>query len=162
VVKPREPRDAPGVIVFPPIILLVMLMLSVVFGRLLPFRWLARICLPVRIVIGLMAFVAGAAVTINAQRRMKQKGTNVHPGQPTLTIVTDGIFARSRNPIYVGGLLQYLGVAIGFAVDWAFLFLVPGSLVLHYGVVLREERYLERKFGDVYRRYLVKVPRYWP
>ena len=49
---------------------------------------------------------------------------------------------------------------IGLGLDWALLCFLASLPVLHYGVVLREERYLERKFGDQYRRYKESVPRY--
>jgi hypothetical protein len=52
---------------------------------------------------------------------------------------------------YVGGSLALLGIAIGFALDWVILLLVMSLPLVHYGIVLREERYLERKFGDEYR-----------
>jgi protein-S-isoprenylcysteine O-methyltransferase Ste14 len=56
-----------------------------------------------------------------------------------------------------------LGLAFAFASDWLFLLLPIGALVIHVGVVRREERYLAGKFGDDYRDYCAKVPRYgWP
>ncbi len=59
--------------------------------------------------------------------------------------------------------LLLLALAVGLASDWTALLLVPWALVMHVGVVLREERYLEQKFGDDYRRYTGHVPRYgWP
>jgi len=57
-------------------------------------------------------------------------------------------------------LIPLLGIVIGFALEWAFLLLIASLVLLHYGVVLREERYLERKFGDDYRTYKKSVPRY--
>jgi len=62
--------------------------------------------------------------------------------------------------MYVGGVVALLGIALIFGLDWAALLLIAASLVLHFGVVLREERYLERKFGEDYRRYKASVPRY--
>jgi protein-S-isoprenylcysteine O-methyltransferase Ste14 len=87
-------------------------------------------------------------------------GTNINPSRPTLAIARKGIFTRTRNPMYVGGGFAVAGLAIWFALDWVLLLLIPSVLVLHYGVVMREERYLEHKFGDEYRRYKAGVPRY--
>jgi protein-S-isoprenylcysteine O-methyltransferase Ste14 len=90
-------------------------------------------------------------------------GTNVTPFQPALRLVTTGVFAYVRNPMYLGLGLLVAGVGVGFATDWILVLLVPAALVLHYGVVRREELYLARKFGAPYRRYLMSVPRYgWP
>jgi protein-S-isoprenylcysteine O-methyltransferase Ste14 len=62
--------------------------------------------------------------------------------------------------MYQGFFLIALGIAVVFRVDGAVLMLIPASLLLHYGVVLREERYLTGKFGDSYRQYMAAVPRY--
>jgi protein-S-isoprenylcysteine O-methyltransferase Ste14 len=154
-------RDLPGVIVFPPLIPLGMLICSAAFGFLLPLHWLDRIAFPVRLVLGAVLAGVGGAIAVAAQRRMKVQGTNVSPRQPTRLLVTEGIFARTRNPIYLGGLLIFTAAILWFHLDWGILFLVPGTLLLHYGVILREERYLNRKFGDAYRAYADRVPRYW-
>ena len=64
------------------------------------------------------------------------------------------------NPAYQGGTLALLGLALLVKADWIVLLMIPALLLLHYGVVLREEQYLERKFGQVYRDYKARVPRY--
>ena len=85
------------------------------------------------------------------------------PWQPALKLVSSGIHGYLRNPMYVGGELMIGGLAIALANDWMLVLLVVAALVIHYGVVLREERYLEAKFGEPYRRYMHSVPRYgWP
>ena len=72
-------------------------------------------------------------------------------------------FRWTRNPIYLGGLVVMTGIAVAFALDWLILLIVPSALVLHFGVVRREEDYLDRKFGEEYRRYKARVSRYvWP
>jgi len=72
-------------------------------------------------------------------------------------------FPYLRNPIYLGGWLVIAGVAFAFASDWMLVVLVLSLPLEHYGVVLREERYLERRFGEAYRAYKTTVPRYgWP
>ena len=87
-------------------------------------------------------------------------GTNVSPLRPTTALATDGIFSWTRNPLYIGGTLVMFGIALVFAIDWLLLLIPPSLLILHFGVVRREEEYLERKFGDPYRRYRLNVARY--
>jgi len=74
--------------------------------------------------------------------------------------VTAGIFAYTRNPLYLALILILAGLAIALASDWMVVLLVPAALILHFGVVKREERYLAAKFGESYRDYVSKVSRY--
>ena len=87
-------------------------------------------------------------------------GTNIQPWKPALTLVTEGIYARMRNPMYVGLTLLLFGLAVALASDWMLILAVPTVLLLHFGVVKREERYLEATFGESYRAYMRRVPRY--
>jgi protein-S-isoprenylcysteine O-methyltransferase Ste14 len=91
---------------------------------------------------------------------MKAAGTNVDPAKPALTIVRDGPFRFTRNPMYLA--LCLLQIALGFFVnDWiTLLFVVPLAVIFHYGVVLHEERYLTAKFGEPYSRYKREVRRW--
>jgi protein-S-isoprenylcysteine O-methyltransferase Ste14 len=79
----------------------------------------------------------------------------------TTTLVTDGVFGHTRNPLYVGVSVALCGIALIFDLDWVILLIVPSCVFLHFAVVRREERYLERKFGDAYRLYKERVPRYF-
>jgi protein-S-isoprenylcysteine O-methyltransferase Ste14 len=153
--------DTPNVVIFPPLIPLSVLVAGVVLNFLIPLGLLAHVFLLGRIAVGAIAFVAGVGMVIGANRIFQRIGTNTRPSLPTLALGTTGIFTWTRNPMYVGGSLALLGIAIGFALDWVILLLVASLPLIHYGIILREERYLERKFGDEYRRYTERVPRYW-
>jgi protein-S-isoprenylcysteine O-methyltransferase Ste14 len=152
--------DRPDIIVFPPVIPLVTLVISCVLQWLMPLGWIAEIDPAWRIMSGGIIFIAGLLVTIAARQTLVRHGTNVNPLHPTTVLVTDGMFRRTRNPLYVGIMVTQVAVALVFALDWLLLLIVPNWVILHFAVVLREERYLERKFGDAYRRYRTRVPRY--
>ena len=87
-------------------------------------------------------------------------GTNVNPRQPTSVLVTGAAFGWTRNPLYVGVIIAQIGLALMFAMDWLALLIIPSCILLHFAVVVREEQYLEHKFGDEYRRYKSRVARY--
>ncbi|HZP09473.1 isoprenylcysteine carboxylmethyltransferase family protein [Methyloceanibacter sp.] len=157
---PVETRDTPGVIVFPPLILLGVLVLGLLLDYLLPLGIMAALPRVLRIVIGAALFLFGASFPVRVRRAFEAAGTNIRPDQPTNALVTDGLFAHSRNPVYVGGLIAILGLALALGSDWMAILLVPAFVLLHYGVVLREERYLEAKFGATYLAYKRSVPRY--
>ena len=97
---------------------------------------------------------AWAIVTIS------RAGSNVPTNLPTTAIVESGPYRFTRNPIYLGMFLSLIGLAIAFDNLWLLTMLVPFALVIRYGVVAREEAYLERKFGDVYRGYRSRVRRW--
>src|SRR6185436_2021748 len=79
--------------------------------------------------------------------------TSPLPMRPTTTIVRSGPYRWTRNPMYLGMLLLYLGVAFLFDVRWA-LVLSPALVALVSQLVIaKEERYLEASFGDEYQRY---------
>ena len=152
-----KPPDNPGVIAFPPLIWLVNAVTSVVvhlFIR-LPMMKYSR-CL----VCGMIFIMLAPALALSALRTMKAAGTNVHPSEPALTIVRGGPFRFTRNPMYLA--LCLLQVALGFFLnDWVtLLFVVPLVLIFHYGVVLREEKYLTAKFGEPYLLYKREVRRW--
>jgi protein-S-isoprenylcysteine O-methyltransferase Ste14 len=154
-------RDTPNVLIFPPLIPLSALVVGVVLNFFMPLGLLAHVPSLGRIVLGAIAFVVGIGMVIGANRIFQRIGTNVRPSQPTLALATKGIFTWTRNPMYVGGSLALLGIGISFALDWVILLLMVSLPLVHYGIILREERHLERKFGDEYRRYKTSVPRYW-
>ncbi len=140
--------DNPGVIAFPPLIWLVGAVISALVHFFL-------IQLPIMsysacLVCGIALITLAPTLALWALVTMKAAGTNVAPAKPALTIVRSGPFRFTRNPMYLA--LCLLQVALGFFLnDWlTLLFVVPLALIMHYGVILREERYLTDKFGEPY------------
>jgi protein-S-isoprenylcysteine O-methyltransferase Ste14 len=79
---------------------------------------------------------------------------------PTTAIVESGPYRFSRNPIYLAMFIGLVGLAFAFDNLWILIALVPFALVIRYGVVAREEAYLERKFGNRYGGYRSRVRRW--
>jgi protein-S-isoprenylcysteine O-methyltransferase Ste14 len=154
-------HDNAGVIAPPPLIALVALVLGVVLDQLLPAYVLSLLlAAPVRIVLGIVLMGAGAALAVPAVLAFRRAGTHVEPWKPSSVLVTEGVFRRLRNPMYVGVTSALAGFAILAASDWTLVMTIAFAVMVHVGVVKREERYLERKFGDAYRNYRARVPRY--
>jgi len=153
-------KDHPRHVVFPPLVLLVVLLLSIALQWLVPLGGLARFDQTWRTVCGGLVLLVGLVLTQAGARTLLRRGTNVNPLRPALALATDGIYAWSRNPMYVGGAPLMIGIAIVFALDWLPLLMLPAAFVLHFGIVRREEQYLEAKFGEAYRGYRARVPRY--
>jgi protein-S-isoprenylcysteine O-methyltransferase Ste14 len=110
--------------------------------------------------LGGMVFALALALFAWAITTMTRAGSNVPTSRPTMTIVDTGPYRFTRNPIYLGMVLGLIGLAIALNTLWLLLALLPFGLVIRYGVIAREEAYLERKFGDVYRDYRARVRRW--
>jgi protein-S-isoprenylcysteine O-methyltransferase Ste14 len=151
--------DVAGVIALPPFIFLGFLVAATVLEVVVP--------LPVVIAHALTRCLAGAALVAcgfvmigMGTQRFVAAGTNIPPTLPTTALVVDGIYGRTRNPLYLGTTLIYLGLAVAAGSLWAILLTVPLLWVINVGVIVREEHYLERKFGDAYRAYKARVRRW--
>jgi protein-S-isoprenylcysteine O-methyltransferase Ste14 len=157
-------RDNAGVIAPPPAIAGLTVLLGLALDWLAPAYILTVLLSPAtRVVLGLACVGGGAWLALMALRTFKAVGTNAAPGMPTLALATGAPYTWLRNPMYLATGLVVAGIGFLLASDWTIVLLVPAALVMHFGVVLREERYLEAKFGDDYRRYKAKVSRYgWP
>jgi protein-S-isoprenylcysteine O-methyltransferase Ste14 len=149
--------DSPGVMVRPP------LLYGAAFIVVLVLRWfwpLPILGQGVALWLGVVLLALGLAIVIPGRQALQAAGTNINPSLPATAIVTSGPFRFSRNPLYVGLTLLYLGLTLAANAWWGIVLLVPILLIMHWGVVLREERYLEQKFGESYRQYRSKVRRY--
>jgi protein-S-isoprenylcysteine O-methyltransferase Ste14 len=110
--------------------------------------------------VGFGVFAVGFALAIWAIVTIRKAGTRIEINKPTTTIVESGPYRFTRNPIYIGMFLGQTGLAIGFDCLWILAALPPFYLVIRYGVVAREEAYLERKFGGTYLGYKSRVRRW--
>jgi protein-S-isoprenylcysteine O-methyltransferase Ste14 len=104
--------------------------------------------------------IAGLALGLFSIREFEQAGTSVVPGEPSTMLIERGPYRFTRNPIYIGMVILYFGLAIMLTSAWMLLLLIPVLMILQRGVVEREEAYLTAKFGDAYRRFQAHVPRW--
>jgi len=157
-------NDNPGVIALPPLIALVTFLSGIALDWLVPIGAVNAMLSPRwRVVVAVVLFLMACWTVFRAVRTFNRAGTPYDVRKPAVALAASDIFSRTRNPMYEAFAFLLLALAIGFASDWTALLLVPWALVMHFGVVRREERYLEQKFGDEYRRYRAQVPRYgWP
>ena len=151
--------DNPGVIAPPPLLYAGALVTGLAVDFLL-FR--VQTGLPAAVRLGLAAVCCVAAIVLvyGALAGFRRAGTNPAPWRPSTAVVTSGIYAFTRNPMYLAMALFYVAVAVAADSVVTLLLLVPLLVVVHYGVIRREEHYLETKFGDDYRRYKKKVRRW--
>jgi len=149
-----------GVIARPPLLFLAALLLGFVSDRLLPLPLpVPRIDLVHWIIAGSLILI-GLALAAAGIRNFSRAGTPVPTNEPTRALVTTGIHGWTRNPIYLGMFLVYGGIGVAARSPWILIFTLPLAITIRYGVVAREEAYLERRFGDAYRDYKTRVRRW--
>ncbi len=117
------------------------------------FRWAA-------IAVGLILMVVGVSLVVLARRELAQYGQPTDPGLPTSRMVTSGVFSVSRNPLYLGGTIVLVGLALLLNVLWIVVMLIPSLVVCHYVLIVPEERYLTARFGEEYKAYAAAVHRW--
>ncbi len=149
-----ESRDRADVITPPPFIYLIALAIGLLVDWLYPVQVFPT---PFAIGIGLLLIAAAGPIMISALRAFSRAKTTFDVRKPTSAIVTNGPYRFSRNPGYVSLTLLYGGIACLVNSLWVLLMVVPTVTVMHFGVIKREERYLEAKFGDEYREYKTTV-----
>jgi protein-S-isoprenylcysteine O-methyltransferase Ste14 len=153
----RGAPDNPGVVAPPPLIYAGALALGLVANKLYPMAFLPR---AVSRVLGLPLIFGGLTIGLLGFREMRRAETNVDPYKPATAIVTEGPYRFTRNPLYVGMTLVYSGITALFNAFPAAMLLPLALAVMRGGVIEREERYLERKFGDEYLAYKARVRRW--
>lgn len=152
-------QDNPGVIAPPPLIYLGGLALGLLFHRLLPLKY-SRASRAITLTLGSTCVSMGLTVLVSGFRQMNNAHTNINPTQPAITIVTEGPFRFTRNPLYLSMTLLYIGIMFLVNSLWLLLILPPILGLMTFGVIEREERYLERKFGAQYLAYKQQVRRW--
>jgi protein-S-isoprenylcysteine O-methyltransferase Ste14 len=153
-----DTADSANVIVRPPIAWALAALAGLALNWLMPLPFL-----PAALAAGWLSaivFALALALVAWAISTITRAGSNVPTILPTTTIMEIGPYRFTRNPIYLGMVLGLIGLAIAFNSLWLLMTLVPFALVIRYGVITCEEAYLKRKFGDVYRRYRVRVRRW--
>ena len=148
------PARGPSV---PPVYALVALLVMGAFHLGFP---IARIFPPPYHYAGLVLMGLAIGLILWAALHFRRLRTAIIPFQPSTALVTSGPYRFTRNPMYLGMALIYVGAALLFDLRWALLLLPLVLLVIQTRVIALEERYLEAKFGDEYRAYRSRVRRW--
>jgi protein-S-isoprenylcysteine O-methyltransferase Ste14 len=152
-----DEQDKAGVVAPPPLIYLGVLVFSLLLNRRFPIAFLPR---GIARGLGWSLLSAGVLLVGWFERTLRHAGTPANPYKPVSNVVTEGPFRYTRNPAYLSMSMIYTGIAALANALWAMLLLPGALLVIQRGVIEREERYLERKFGEEYLRYKAQVRRW--
>jgi protein-S-isoprenylcysteine O-methyltransferase Ste14 len=153
----RGNADNPGVVAPPPFIYAGTLAAGLLANRFLRLRFLPR---RLARTAGPLVIVGGFVVGLSGFREVRRAGSNVDPREPATTVVTEGPYRFTRNPMYLGFTLMYVGISALANALLPILLLPVVQQLMRGGVIEREERYLEHKFGEEYLRYKGGVRRW--
>ena len=122
---------------------------------------------PVTVLPASVQYIAGFAIialsgviVVSAVLQFRKVSTSFSTFEPATHLVTRGPYRLSRNPGYLALSLLYVGIGVAADNLWIVAGLVPILIVMHYGVIFREEQYLERAFGEEYLQYKASVRRW--
>jgi protein-S-isoprenylcysteine O-methyltransferase Ste14 len=152
-----DERDNPGIRVPPPLIYVGPLILGLVLDRRrhVPF-------LPRGVARGLSWALLGSGALLNGWflRTIRKTAVPIRTDKPVPRLTTEGPFRYSRNPSYLALAMIYAGIASVRNSLWVILLLPLVVMVIQREVIGREERYLERAFGEEYVAYKAQVRRW--
>ena len=160
---PEDEPDAMGLgLPPPPVVFLGPLILGLLLNRKVPVPFLPR---GFTRILGLPLIGGGVLAGGWTYRTMRRADTPIIgepfvPGKPTSSLVTEGPFRYTRNPGYLGRAMVYAGIASLTNVIWVFLFLPVVLFMMQRTAIEREERSLERKFGEEYLDNKARVRRW--
>ncbi len=109
---------------------------------------------------GITLIVAGVALVVAARRELARFRQPTDPGHATSQLVTTGVFAVSRNPLYLGGALLLMGVALALNLLWTVLAVAIAAVICHFALIVPEEKYLAARFDNDYVEYRATVRRW--
>jgi protein-S-isoprenylcysteine O-methyltransferase Ste14 len=156
-VRLADEQDNPGGWLPPPLTYLLTLLLGLVLDRRLHVPFLPH---GVARVLGWPLVGGGTALATWFIRTMRSADTTLDVNKPVSSLVQDGPFRHSRNPGYLSLAMIYAGIAILRNALWAILLLPLLVVVTQRELIEREERYLERTFGEEYLAYKRRVRRW--
>ena len=154
---PNDEQDKAGALAPPPLIYLGTLVLGLLLNRRFPTAFLPR---TIARGLGWPLLSAGVLLVGWFEWTIRHAGTTDSPYEPVSHIVTEGPFHYTRNPAYLSLTMIYTAIATLANALWAIVLLPVALLLIQRGVIEREERYLEGKFGEEYLNYKARVRRW--
>jgi len=147
-----------GVVVLarPPIVYLVSILAGFALNAVSRVRIVPSAIEP----IGVLLILLAVALFVLSVREFQRARTPIRTRKPVTKVLTTGPYRFSRNPIYLSFTLLQLGLGIWANSAWVVGMLIPTLVLMSYGVIAREERYMTQKFGDEYLRYRASVRRW--
>ena len=151
----KPDKDIPRIL--PPVYLLAAILIMVALGIIMPMGYWLRT--PWRYA-GLVFIFIGFVLIVGSRRLFRRAGTPLPPGVQATVLVTEGIFRYTRNPMYLGGVVVVVGIAIVLG-SFSPLIVIPFFVwAIQSKFILPEEKWMESWFGESYLKYKKKTRRW--
>jgi len=151
--------DNPGVHIPPPLIYAAIFAGAFLIQKVAPINDHSLKSLPAQIA-GILFFAAALFFTIRSLTQFFRTKNTVVTIKPAASLQTNGIYHITRNPMYIGLLFIYLGFTCFIGNWWNFIFLPILLTIVQEYIIKREEKYLDRRFGQEYLDYKASVGRW--
>jgi protein-S-isoprenylcysteine O-methyltransferase Ste14 len=139
----------------------VPFLISIALNFLVPLPISQGVLRLVLLLAGIILIIGGISLVVRARRVFAAFHQPTDPGHPTSKVITSGVFAMSRNPLYLACVIIFLGLALALNMLWVLMGLLLSVVLCHYLLILPEERYLTAKFGEEYQQYRAAVHRWF-
>lgn len=156
----QDTTERPNSIPWPPLVYIDAVILAVALHWLMPLPWPEGVLRTVLAGIGLCLICAGVALEVITALTFRRHRTTILPHRGASALITDGPFAKSRNPIYLGNTLLVLGAGLLFGILWLVIAAPLAAFVTQKLAIEREERHLSARFGKAWDDYAARTPRW--
>ncbi len=135
-------------------------LISLFLGFLINLFWPVHFPFPkfIHITLGIAVVMIGVLIYLLSAQQFQKARTYSSPYKPAKSLITMGPYKRFRHPMYLGRLLQHIGMGVIFGNIWILILVIPALIIVWFGVIIPEERYLERRFGQKYLKYKNSTP----
>ncbi len=138
----------------------VPFVISIIIHFVVPFSLPEGILRQVLIPVGIVLIIIGIGFVTLARREFAYFSQPTDPGHPTSKVVNTGVYAISRNPLYLASVILFCGIALTLNMLWALVAVLLSIIICLYILIIPEEQYLAAKFGEEYKEYTVSVHRW--
>lgn len=153
------PDRGPDVGFPPPVLFVAGFGAGVLVDRAIPAAYAIAATFPLELA-GIVLGVTGLGITYSGIVTFRRARTAVYPNRPASRVVDHGVYAYTRNPMYLGLILLYVGGGLLLPSLGALLMLPVVLVLLHRLVIAREERHLQAAFPEEYGAYRARVRRW--
>jgi protein-S-isoprenylcysteine O-methyltransferase Ste14 len=155
-----DPAAAPNTLPWPPLLYGGTALIALGLHWIMPLAWPQDVARAVLAAAGLCLACAAIALDVTAALAFRRHRTTILPHRAATALITEGPFARSRNPIYVANTMLVAGAGLLFGIAWLILAAGIAAALTRKLAIEREERHLAQRFGKAWDDYAARTPRW--